>query len=41
MRFDTLNYELGRLLRKGKNKKVIGLVKNELRGKSNDRDQNV
>ena len=33
MRSDTSNYELGRQLPKGKNKKVIGLVKNELRGK--------
>ena len=32
-RSDTSNYELGRPLPKGKNKKVIGLVKNELRGK--------
>ena len=30
MRFDTLNYELDRLLPKGKNKKVIGLMKDEL-----------
>ena len=32
-RFDTSNYELGRPLPKGKNKKVLGLVKNILRGK--------
>ena len=32
-RFDTSNYELDRLLPKGKNKKVIGLMKNELGGK--------
>ena len=32
-RFDTLNYELDRRLPKGKNKKVIGLVKVELGGK--------
>ena len=32
-RFDTSNYELDRPLPKGINKKVIGLVKNELRGK--------
>ena len=32
-RFDTSNYEFDRPLPKGKNKKVIGLVKNELRGK--------
>ena len=37
-RFDTSNYELecnsiNRLLRKGKNKKVIGLMKDELCGK--------
>ena len=28
--FDTLNFELGRRLPKGKNKKVIGLMKDEL-----------
>ena len=28
-RFETLNYELDRPLLKGKNKKVIGLVKDE------------
>ena len=33
-RFDTSNYELDRPLPKRKNKKVIGLVKNELRGKA-------
>ena len=32
-RFDTSNYEVNRLLPTGKNKKVIGLMKNELRGK--------
>ena len=32
-RFDTSNYELDRPIPKGKNKKIIGLVKNELRGK--------
>ena len=32
-RFDTSNYELDRPLPKEINKKVIGLVKNELRGK--------
>ena len=32
-RFDTSNYELDRLLPKGKNKKVIGLMKDELGGK--------
>ena len=32
-RFDTLNYELDRPFPKGKNKKVIGLMKNELGGK--------
>ena len=32
-RFDTSNYELDRLLPKGKNKKVIGLMKDELFGK--------
>ena len=29
-RFDTSNYEVNRLLPKGKNKKVIGLMKDEL-----------
>ena len=29
-RFDTLNYELERSLPKGKNEKVIGLIKDEL-----------
>ena len=29
-RFDTTNYELDRLLSKGKNKKVTGLMKDEL-----------
>ena len=32
-RFGTSNYELDRPLRKGKNKKVIGLMKDELGGK--------
>ena len=32
-RFHTSNYELGRPLPKGKNKKGIGLMKDELRGK--------
>ena len=32
-RFDTSNYELDRPLRKGKNKKVIDLMKDELGGK--------
>ena len=32
-RFDTSNYELERPLSKGKNKKVIGLMKDELGGK--------
>ena len=31
-RFDTSNYELDRPLPKGKNEKVLGLMKNELRG---------
>ena len=31
-RFDTSNYELDRPLSKGKNKKVIGLMKDELGG---------
>ena len=31
-RFDTSNYELDRPLPKGKNEKVIGLMKNELGG---------
>ena len=29
-RFDTLNFEIGRSLPKGKNKNVIGLMKDEL-----------
>ena len=33
-RFDTSNYELDRPLPKGKNKKVIGLMKDELGGKT-------
>ena len=32
-RFDTSNYELDRPVPKGKNKKVIGLIKNKLGGK--------
>ena len=32
-RFDTSNYEINRLLPTGKNKKVIGLMKDELGGK--------
>ena len=32
-RFDTLNYELDRPLHKRNNKKVIGLMKDELGGK--------
>ena len=32
-RFDTSNYELDRPFPKGKNKKVIGLIKDELDGK--------
>ena len=32
-RFDTLNYGIERLLPKGKNKKVIGSMKDELSGK--------
>ena len=32
-RFDTSNYELGRPFPKGKNKKGIGLMKDELGGK--------
>ena len=32
-RFDTSNYELERPLTKVKNKRVIGLIKNELGGK--------
>ena len=31
-RFDTSNYELDRSLRKGKRKKVIGLLKDQLSG---------
>ena len=33
IRFDTSNYELDRPLPKEKNKKVIGLIKDELCGK--------
>ena len=33
-RFDTSNYELDRPLTKGKNKKVTGLMENELGGKT-------
>ena len=33
-RFDTSNYELDRPLPKGKNKKIIGLIKDELGGKT-------
>ena len=33
-RFDTSNYQLDRLLPIGKNEKVIGLMKDELDGKS-------
>ena len=33
-RFNTLNYEIDRPLPKGKNKKVVGLMKDKLRGKS-------
>ena len=32
-RFDTSNYELDRTLPKGKNKKVVRLIKDELGGK--------
>ena len=32
-RFDTSKYELDRPLPKGKNKKIIGLMKDELGGK--------
>ena len=32
-RFDTSNYEVNRPLPTGKNKKVIGLMKDELEGK--------
>ena len=35
-RFDTSNYEVNRPLRKGKNKKVIVLMKHELGGKIYD-----
>ena len=42
-RFDTSNYELDRPLPKGKNKKVIGLMKDELGGKTMTKfyEQNV
>ena len=33
IRLDTSNYELERLLPKGKNKKFLGLMKDELKGK--------
>ena len=33
IRFDTSKYELDRQLPKGKNKKVIDLIKDELNGK--------
>ena len=33
-RFDTSNYKLDKPLSKGKNKKVIGLIKDELGGKA-------
>ena len=33
-RFDTSNYEIGRPLPKGKNKNVIGLMKDELGGQT-------
>ena len=33
-RFDRSNYELERLIPKGKNKKFIGLMKDKLGGKS-------
>ena len=33
LRFGTSNYEVDRPLPKGKNKKVIGLINHELRGK--------
>ena len=33
-RFDTSNYDLDRLLPKGKNQKVIGLMEDEFGGKS-------
>ena len=32
-RFETTNFEIDRLLPKGKNKKIIGLLKDELGGK--------
>ena len=36
-RFDRLNYELERQLLKGKNKKIIGLMKDELDRKTMNR----
>ena len=36
-RFDTSNYELDRSLPKGKYKKVIGLIKDELGRKKHDK----
>ena len=35
-RFDTSKYELDKPLREGKNKKVVGLMKDELGGKKNE-----
>ena len=36
-RFDTSNYELNRPLPKGKNKKIIGVMKDELGKKKHER----
>ena len=36
-RFDTSNYELNRPLPKGKNKKIIGVMKDELGKKNHER----
>ena len=38
-RYDTSNYEVDRALPKGMNKKVIGLMKDELEGKKKKKDQ--
>ena len=38
LRFDTSNYELDRSLPKGKNEKVMGLLKDDLRRKIRSKD---
>ena len=39
IKFDSLNYELNKPLPKGKNKKVIGIIKDESDGKTDDNDE--